>query len=99
MDRQATVLNCLTALDVDGAKIPVDFATDREALGQALTMQGLKPPSEARVVWIRNTGQVGELVCSAAFREEVSSMPHLDAVSDLHELPISAAGLLDDNYF
>ena len=98
MDREATVLNCLTALDVDGAKIPVDFATDQVALTQAFAMQGLKPPHEVRLVWIRNTGRLREFVCSESLLEEVSGIEHLEVVSDVRPLPLSADGFLDDNF-
>ncbi len=97
MDREATVLNCLTALDIDAAKIPVHFATDREAIGTTLAMLGLKPPREARLVWIRNTGQLRELICTEAFTGEVAASGRLEALTPTHALPFDENGMLPDD--
>lgn len=99
MDREATVLNCLTALDVDGAKIPVYFATDREALTQILALLGMKEPTDARVVWIRNTGQLRELICSEALMNEVRGTDGLQAITDPEFLSFDQVGMLPDDSF
>ena len=94
MDRGATVLNCLTALDVRGAKVPVDFATDAEILDATLSTMGLRPKSEARLVWIKNTGHLTEFVCSEALMNNVQASPSLEATSDLGVLPVGQDGML-----
>lgn len=55
MDRRATATNALTALSLQGAKVPIYFDTDREALAAALASLPDTPPSRARVVRIRDT--------------------------------------------
>ena len=99
MNRETTVLNCLTALDIDAAKIPVNFSTDEEAIATALSTLGLRPPNESRLMWIHNTGELGEVVCSEALRPEVDASPSLEAISELVELPLGAAGMLPDDFF
>ena len=99
MNRETTVLNCLTALDIDAAKIPVNFSTDEEAIATALSTLGLRPPNESRLMWIHNTGELGEVVCSEALRSEVDASPSLEAISELVELPLGAAGMLPDDFF
>ena len=99
MDREVTALNCLTALDIEGAKIPVHFATDREALSTAMGMLGLKPMLEAKIVWIRNTGKLTELICSESFESEVEESPTLESLTEVHDLPFDEAGMLPDDVF
>ena len=43
---------------------------DAEIIAAALPMLGLRPPAEARILWIRNTLQLAEAECSAAFLGE-----------------------------
>ena len=99
MNRESTVLNCLTALDIDAAKIPVNYPTDEEAIATALGTLGLRPPQESRLMWIRNTGHLGELFCSEAFLPEIEQAEHLSAVGGVEALPIASDGMLPDNAF
>jgi hypothetical protein len=55
MNYRATVINCLTAGYAEGALLPVQFETDREALDAGLAIAGTRRPEEARVMRIRNT--------------------------------------------
>lgn len=72
MNYEATVVNCLTASHPEGAKLPIHFRTDREAIEAALNSVGLTDPSQAKVMHIRNTLQVGELEVSANYAMENS---------------------------
>jgi hypothetical protein len=64
MDYRSTVINCLTGGASDAASIPVWFETDREVVDAALDMMGSRAAVDARVLHIRNTLQVNELVMS-----------------------------------
>ncbi len=64
MDYRATVINCLTAGYPDGAFLPVQFETDREAVDAALAVIGRRDPHEARILHIRNTLELGEVEVS-----------------------------------
>lgn len=99
MDRKATVLNCLTALDVAGARIPVDFPTDQELVASALDMLGTTPPAQARLVWIKNTGKLTDLVASEALLPDVEGNPALTRASELRAMPFDQAGMLPDDQF
>ncbi|MHB9005754.1 MAG: nickel pincer cofactor-dependent isomerase, group 22, partial [Limisphaerales bacterium] len=55
MDRRVTVTNSLTALSLQGAKIPIYFDSDREALSAAIDTLALPDPTRARVVRIADT--------------------------------------------
>ena len=54
MDRRATGINALTALTPNGAKIPIHFDTDREAIDLTLDSLALADRGKARVVRAMN---------------------------------------------
>jgi len=64
MDRMATYTNALTALSLQGSKIPIHFPTDREAVLAAVATLGLSDPRGARVVRIRDTLSLEEVEIS-----------------------------------
>lgn len=64
MDREATYTNALTALSLQGSKIPIHFPTDREAVAAAVATLGLPDPRTARVVRIRDTLSIEEVEIS-----------------------------------
>ena len=99
MDRQATVLNCLTACDPGGAKVPVDCATDQEALQASLSLIGLRRPRDARLVWIPNTLDLVEIECSTALAAEIEQNHTLEVMTEARPLPISANGVLPEQHF
>jgi hypothetical protein len=92
MDRQATWLNALVAGHVSAAMQPLHYATDRELLATALSTLGLVAPREARVMWIKNTLDLSELACSAAYFEEASSRGDLQILGAAGEMPFDAVG-------
>jgi hypothetical protein len=93
-DIQATRINCLTAGHVSGGMLPFDFPTDRALLDAALPTIGLAPPHEAKVLWIRNTLDLVEVECSAAYLDEARGRSDLDVLTPLRELPFDALGNL-----
>jgi hypothetical protein len=70
MDYVATAINCLTAGDTEGAALPIQFETDREAVEAALALIGNRSPERAHVMRIHTTLRLDELLVSeAAIRE------------------------------
>jgi hypothetical protein len=96
MDTAATRLNALTAGDLTAAMLPLDYETDSEILDAALPMIGLRPPAEARILWIRNTLQLAEVACSAPLFDEAVRRPELEVISELRPLPLGDDGNLPD---
>jgi hypothetical protein len=96
MDCAATRLNALTAGDLVAAMLPLDYETDAEIIAAALPMLGLRSPEEARILWIRNTLQLAEAECSAAFLEDAKGSENLEVVSGLRPLPFDGQGNLPD---
>lgn len=67
MNYEATVVNCLTASHPEAAKLPIHFASDRRAIEAAINTVGLADPTQAKIMHIRNTLQIGELEVSANY--------------------------------
>ena len=96
MDRDATILNCLTALDIDAGKTPLQYPTDQEMVESALSTLGLTPSQQARLVWIRDTGHIEEFWCSEAFSAEIERNERLSIVDGPVDFAWSGEGMLAD---
>jgi hypothetical protein len=94
IDWKVTAINTLTACAPTGAKLPLVFETDREAVESALGCIGLTRPEDARVVRIRNTLMLGEIECAEAFLPEISQRADLEVVGEPTPLGFDAAGAL-----
>src|SRR5216117_2841443 len=94
IDWKPTAINCLTACAPNGAKLPLVFDSDREAVENALNCIGLTTPAQARVIRIKNTLMLGEIECSEAFLPEIAKRPDLAVVGDGRHLAFDVAGRL-----
>jgi hypothetical protein len=84
-------MNGITSSDTHDSKVPMAFATDRDAIETALHMNGLTPPGEARVVRIKNTLHLVEFDVSESLLAEVK------ANGRLSQLTAPAPLLFDDS--
>jgi hypothetical protein len=94
MDVHATRLNAITAGHLGAALLPMDYETDREILDLALGTIGLVEPANAKLLWIKNTLELGDLECSTAYLEEARTRDDLEVLTPPRDLPLDAAGNL-----
>jgi len=94
MDRAVTSVNALTALSLQGAKVPLHFDTDREVLANALGTLGLSGPQEPRIVRIRDTLSLEELQISTALLPEVGGRADLEVIGEPRRVEFDADGNL-----
>lgn len=99
MDVEQTRTNVITAAHVTGARLPLDYETDREILDVVLSVIGLTPPPLARVQWIQDTLHLSEVECSAAYWDEAHNREDLDVITPLRALPLDSTGNLPDDWF
>src|SRR5438094_7212555 len=92
IDWKKTAINSLTACAPNGAKLPLVFDSDREAVESALGCIGLTEPEHARIICIKNTLMIGELECSEAFLPEIKKRADLEVVDEARPLDFDAAG-------
>ncbi len=90
MDKQVTYINALTSLTPNGAKIPIHFDTDREAIAQGLASLALLDPRQSKVVRIADTLSVVNLEVSEAYASLVKQRGGLEALGDPREMRFDA---------
>lgn len=86
MDRHTTFTNCITAGHVTAGMLPIDFATDRQALQTGCQLAGYVAPDQVTALWIRDTLSLGEIECSQAFFDRARSLPNTEILSEPSEL-------------
>jgi hypothetical protein len=91
---QAMYMNAITSGVSEGAKVPMTFDTDREAIQVALAMIGLTPPERARIVRIRTTLHLTEMDVSEALLPEVKANERLSVVTQPAPFAFDAQGHL-----
>ena len=94
MDRAVTVTNALTALSLQGAKVPIHFDTDREVLAAALGTLALADVARAKVVRIADTLSVEWLQVSEALLGQNAEGIELETVGEPERLRFDAQGNL-----
>jgi len=94
IDRGSTYMNCITAVSLEKAAIPMHFETDRECIEVALGSVGLIPPKRSRIVRIKNTLQLDEVEVSEIYKDDIPNRPGLEILEGPHSLPFDARGNL-----
>jgi hypothetical protein len=92
MDYRSTVINSLTAGYPENANLPVHFDTDREVVEAALKIIGLRAPEQGRLVWIRNTKHLGQVIASEACIEHLLDHATPASAEDPREMVFDRLG-------
>ena len=90
MDRSATYINALTSLTPNGAKIPIHFDTDREAIAQALASLAVADTPQAKVVRIADTLSLANIEVSETYAGLVKGRADLAALEEPREMEFDA---------
>lgn len=94
IDYHATYTNVITGQHVSAGAIPLHCDTDVEVLDIALESIGLIAPEDARVLWIPNTLDLGEVEASEAYLAQADIRDDLEILTDLRSLETEADGNL-----
>lgn len=94
MDVRATNTNCLTAVNPEKARVPIICESDSEGLDLCLDTIGLTPPSDARIIRIRNTLHIIEVDISEALTKEINGRSDLEIFAGPADLEFDASGEL-----
>jgi hypothetical protein len=93
MDKQATMINALTALMPSNGRVPLTFPTDRAALDAALQTTGSVEPEAVKALWIKNTLSCENVLASEAYLAEARGRNDLRVESEV--APLSFDGNRD----
>ncbi len=94
IDPRATYTNCITAISLEKASIPMTFETDQEAIAIALGSIGLIPAHRARIVRIKNTLQLDEVEVSEVYRDEFLERSDLKIIEGPYPMRFDPQGNL-----
>jgi hypothetical protein len=95
-DVDSTWVNGLASGSVWISAFPLHFETDRELLDASLAIVGLVEPPNAKLLWIKNTLDLEEVECSAAYLNEARERPDLEILTGVRDLPLDESGNLPD---
>ena len=90
IDLQATYTNVITSTYLDGAAIPIVMETEREAIQLAVRAVPRVKPEDVRLVRIKDTLSLGEIVVSHALLDEVRQHPSMEVVTELREIVLDS---------
>jgi hypothetical protein len=96
IDRHITYTNALTSAAPLGAKLPMLYDTDRQAIEAALTTIGLTEPPDAKIVRIENTLALEHFHVSEALLPNVANQPALTILGDPFAFHFGEDGNLQD---
>lgn len=94
IDYNYTYVNCATAHNTRGAATPLHYDTDRKVLDIALNNIGYVEPERARVIRIRNTLDVEQLMISEAYEPEMEGRDDLEIIEPAREMAFHEDGNL-----
>ena len=81
MDRAVTDLNCICGFHPSGAAVPITLPSDALAMETALSTVGYVEPEKAKVVWIKNTLDIGVIAASEALADQVRDRADLEVIA------------------
>jgi len=93
IDYSPTYINAITSTNVEAARVPVTFDTDREAMETAFSTCG-NSLEACRMIWIKNTLKLDQFIATEALLDEIGSKPHLKVLERLGELSFDGKGNL-----
>lgn len=94
LDLDAMYINGLTCLAMNCCKIPCVFDNDRLAIQACIKMCENLGPEGPKVIRIKNTLQIEEIMISENYLDEICEMPGLSVVSEPFSMVFDNAGFL-----
>jgi len=86
--------NALTAFRTDSPKIPIFLQNDKDVLNTIFDLAGIEDSSKFRLVWIKNTLELGKILVSEYFFDHISSREDLNFIGDEETLTFNEEGFL-----
>lgn len=98
IDRQATYMNANTSSCPEAVRIPPYYDSDREVIETALNTIGDIEPHNARIVHIRNTLKLEEILISETMLAEAEQMDNIHIISAAAPMNFDAQGNLISDF-
>jgi Lactate racemase N-terminal domain len=94
LDLPSMFINATTSIGLNGAKIPIHFPSDREAIHEALASLAPSDPESIRIVRIADTLRLERMLVSECCSDTVGSWPGVTIVGQAHPMQFDQAGNL-----
>ena len=91
---QETYINCVTALRPEGAKIPMTFESDKDAIEAAVSTCGIENAGNMKIVWIKSTLDLEKVIVSDGYLDDLSGRNDLEQISSAREITFNSSGNL-----
>jgi hypothetical protein len=99
MDPVKTRINCVTATVPEKGRVPIVCESDLDGIGCGLLSAGVSVPSEARIVWIKNTLELELMKISKALETEGRKLEGARFVSRFEPFHFDSGGQLPFDCF
>lgn len=86
IDYISTYTNGYTSTEMNGVKIPMVAKTTEDAIKMAVKMCNGVKPGNHKIVWIKNTMELSEIIVSEPLLEEIKSNPKLEVLTESEEM-------------
>lgn len=90
----AMYANVISTSFLERGKIPIYLPTDREAINTAIKTAGPVTEENVRLCVTKNTLELEELIISERLLSELKSLPHIEVLGKIGDIPYSAKGEL-----
>jgi hypothetical protein len=91
---QETYINCVTALRPEGAKIPMTFECDKDAIETAVSTCGIENPDDMKIVWIKNTLDLEKVIVSEGYLDDLNGRDNFEQIYSAREITFDSSGNL-----
>ena len=91
---QETYINCITALRPEGAKIPMTFECDKDAIEAAVSTCGIENPDDMKIVWIKSTLDLEKVIVSEGYLDDLNGRDNFEQISSTREITFDSSGNL-----
>lgn len=94
IDKDVTMVNCLTSCDPEAIKIPLPMESDRSAIEMAAQCVGMISAQELKVMRIKNTLHLYEVEVSVAYEEELRNRADIEVIGEAKTMSFDEQGNL-----
>ena len=94
IDMDALNINTITGVCPEMGKIPLTMKNDRDAVEIAIKCVGLIPNNKLKIMRIKNTALLSEVVVSEAYQEELAKRSDLEVVMEKKAMEFDTDGNL-----
>ena len=94
IDFEVTAVNCLTACCPEAGRVPLSFATDREAIAAALMSVRPYEVHDLGIVHIKNTLELDQVMVSESYGNQLMNNPAFEIESTNRYIRFDGQGML-----